>query len=62
MTDAMLEDVSRIEHITALKLGGSKRVTDAGLRHLARLPRLRHLDLSGTGITDRGLDVLRHAA
>jgi hypothetical protein len=34
-------------------------VTDAGVRHLSRLSRLRHLDLSGTGITDHGLDVLR---
>ena len=48
MTDAMLEDVSRIEHITALKLGGSRSVTDAGVRHLSRLSRLRYLDLSGT--------------
>ena len=59
MTDAMLEDVSRIEHITALKLGGSRSVTDAGVRHLSRLPRLRYLDLSGTSITDHGLEVLR---
>jgi Leucine Rich repeat len=59
MTDVMLEDVSRIEQITTLKLGGSKSVTDAGVSHLARLSRLRHLDLSGTGITDRGLEVLR---
>jgi hypothetical protein len=59
MTDPMLEDLSHAEHITVLKLGGSQRVTDAGVRHLARLPRLRHLDLSGTGITDLGLDVLR---
>ena len=29
------------------------------MRHLARLPALRHLDLSGTAITDRGLEVLR---
>ena len=55
----MLADVSRIEHITELRLGGSRSVTDAGVRHLARLPRLRHLDLSGTGITDQGLEVLR---
>ncbi len=60
MTDAMLDHASRLEHITALALGGSKELTDAGLEHLARLPRLRHLDLSGTGITDGGLEVLRH--
>ena len=29
------------------------------MRHLARLPRLRHLNLMGCGITDRGLEVLR---
>jgi Leucine Rich repeat len=59
MTDAMLEDVSRVEHVTTLKLGGSQSVTDAGVRHLSKLSRLRHLDLTGTGITDRGLEVLR---
>jgi hypothetical protein len=59
MTDAMLEDVARIEHITTLNLAGSRRVTDAGVCHLSRLSRLRHLDLSGTSITDHGLEVLR---
>jgi hypothetical protein len=59
MTDALLERVSRIEHITALDLSGSKGVSDAGLRLLARLPRLRELNLSGCGVTDRGLDILR---
>ena len=59
MTDAVLADVSRIESLTALDLGGSKAVTDDGVRHLARLPQLTHLDLSGTAITDRGLEVLR---
>jgi hypothetical protein len=59
MTDAMIQDISRFEHITALKLGGSRHLTDAGLSHVARLSRLRYLDLSGTSITDQGLDVLR---
>jgi Leucine Rich repeat len=59
MTDSVLDDVTRVEHITALKLGGSKALTDEGVHHLARLPRLQHLDLSGTAITDRGLAVLR---
>jgi hypothetical protein len=58
MTDAMLEDLGSIEHLQALRLGGSRGVTDAGMRHLAKLSRLRHLDLGGTNITDRGLDVL----
>jgi hypothetical protein len=59
MTDAMLGDLSRVEQITALRLGGSKGVTDLGIRHLVKLSRLKELDLSGTGITDRGLEVLR---
>jgi hypothetical protein len=59
MTDAVLADVSRVETITALDLGGSKELTDEGVRHLARLPALQHLDLSATAITDRGLQVLR---
>jgi hypothetical protein len=59
MTDAVLEDASRIESDTALDLNGSQALTDDGIRHLARLPKLKHLDLSGTGLTDRGLEVLR---
>jgi hypothetical protein len=59
MTDSMIQDLSHLEHITALKLGGSRSVTDAGVRYLSRLSRLRYLDLSGTGITDQGLEVLR---
>jgi hypothetical protein len=59
MTDAVLADVSRIETVTALDLGGSRAVTDEGVRQLARLPALKHLGLSGTAVTDRGLEVLR---
>jgi hypothetical protein len=59
MTDAVLADISRVETFTALDLGGSKALTDEGVRHLARLPALKHLDLSATAITDRGLQVLR---
>jgi Leucine-rich repeat (LRR) protein len=60
MTDKLLGDVSGIESVSSLELGGSKMLTDDGVRHLARLPHLKHLDLSGTAITDRALDVLRH--
>jgi hypothetical protein len=62
LTDAILERVVRVAHITRINFGGTKRVTDRGLRHLARLPRLEQLDLSeypGGRITDRGLEVLR---
>jgi hypothetical protein len=60
MTDAALERLAHLDFVTALNLGGSKRLTDDGLRHLARMPKLRELDLSGweNPITDRGLEVL----
>jgi Leucine Rich Repeat (LRR) protein len=59
MTDAVLEQLSRVEGIQELRLGNSKGVTDNGLRHLRSLQQLRHLDLSMTAVTDRGLEVLR---
>jgi hypothetical protein len=63
MTDAVLERVSHLDQITSLNLGGSRRLTDDGLLHLARMPQLVELDLSeypGGRLTDRGLQVLRH--
>jgi hypothetical protein len=59
MTDAMLADVRRVDHLVRLDASGSKAVTDEGVRALAGLPNLRHLDLGGTAITDRALDGLR---
>jgi ankyrin repeat protein len=61
MTDTALERISRLSHVRSLKIGGSTKLTDEGLLHLARMPQLQHLDLSGweMQITDRGLAVLR---
>jgi len=42
-----------------LDLAGSRQISDRGLRFLARLPQLRHLNLTACPITDRGLEVLR---
>ena len=58
MTDELLERVSHLPHVTHLELEGSKHLSDHGLRHLARLPHLKRLNLMGTRITDRGLEVL----
>jgi hypothetical protein len=63
MTDAVLERLSHLGQVTCLHLGGSKRLTDDGLLHLARMPQLVELDLSeypGGRLTDRGLAVLRN--
>jgi hypothetical protein len=59
MTDALLERVSRLDHLTSLDLGGSKRLTTAGFRHLERMTQLRELELSGTSFGDRDLAVVR---
>jgi hypothetical protein len=59
MTDAVMNDVARLEHLTSLHVEGSHAFTDDGMRLLARLPNLRHLHAGGTAITDRGLEVLR---
>jgi hypothetical protein len=63
ITDDVLRRIATLDHVTALNLGGSRQLTDAGLQHLARMPQLEMLGLSeypGGRITDRGLDVLRH--
>ena len=60
VTDATLARIAELEQVTALCLGGSRGLTDDGLLHLARMPQLEYLDLSGGKLTDRGLDALRH--
>ena len=37
MTDAVLDRVANVGHITRINFGGTKHLTDRGLRHLARL-------------------------
>jgi hypothetical protein len=58
MTDDVLERISRLEHVEELDLGASRGITDEGLRHLARLPRLRNVQLGGCAIGDAGLEAL----
>jgi ankyrin repeat protein len=63
MTDALLTRVARLDHVTSLRLGASRELTDAGVHQLARMPQLQQLDFSeypGGWLTDRGLEVLRH--
>ena len=60
MTDAVLARIAKLSHVTTLRLEGSRQLTDEGLRHLAAMPQLQHLVLSGAKISDAGLDVLRH--
>ena len=59
MTDEILENISHLEHVVSLRLSNSKALTDAGIRHLVRMPQLRELDLSMTAVSERGLEVIR---
>ena len=63
MTDVVLRQLANLDHVTELRLGGSRELTDDGLLQLARMPQLERLDLSeypGGKLTDCGLEVLRH--
>lgn len=57
--DDDLEIVSQQDQITSLNLDGSKRLTEKGLQHLARMPQLGELTMGGQ-ITDRALEALSH--
>src|SRR5262245_46378657 len=62
MTDAAMERLSQLGDVTHLNIGGAMRLTDEGLKHLARMPQLQVLEVGGwkTPITDRGFKALRH--
>ncbi len=63
LTDARLARIAELDHVTSLTLGGARQLTGEGLRQLARMPQLQHLNLSqypGGALADGGLEVLRH--
>ncbi|HEV8362748.1 MAG TPA: hypothetical protein VGQ52_04460 [Gemmatimonadaceae bacterium] len=60
LTDSAAARLTRLDHVTALDLDGSRRLTDDGLLLLAQMPQLQELNVSGPGISDRGLAVLRN--
>jgi hypothetical protein len=61
MTDGAMERLARLDFVTRINVDGARQLTDDGFRHLARMPQLQELDLSGyhSPVTDRGLEGLR---
>jgi ankyrin repeat protein len=62
ITDEVMARVADSIPLTRIDLGGSRELSDDGLKHLARMPQLQELVLSeypGGKLTDRGLEVLR---
>jgi predicted Ser/Thr protein kinase len=57
LSDAGFAHVARFREVRVLVVAGA-RVTDDGLKPLAALPRLAHLGLSGTPVTDKAAAVL----
>lgn len=55
MTDARASQLAHLPHLTSLRLDGSRELSDDGIRALAALPNLQHLDLQGTAITDQAV-------
>lgn len=59
MTDALVRDIVGMSQLTTLRLSGSQGLTDEGVKLLASMTQLEHLDLSSTAVTDVGLAALR---
>jgi hypothetical protein len=61
MDDAAMATLTAVPHVRALKLHGSNRLTDNGLRHLAAFGELEEIALGGwhSPMTDAGFSALR---
>src|SRR5262245_26647759 len=53
INDQRLENLSKLRHVEELRIFHAP-VTNQGLRHIAGLKKLRHLDLGYTKISDEG--------
>ena len=59
ITDASLEMLCRIKSLEEIELWECQKVTDEGISHLATLPKLRKLEVSGlSNVTLAGTTVL----
>lgn len=59
VTDAGLTHVAALSALHTLALNGNPGITDVGLSRLTRLTRLRWLFISGTAVSQAGVDSLR---
>ena len=59
VTDEGMEIVSRMRTLHTVNLSGSKKIGDRGVMHLARMPRLKGLDLCESSVTVEGLQPLK---
>jgi len=55
ITDKGLQVLQKLPNIERLSLHGANNISNDGLKEVARLKNLKHLELAGTNITDDGL-------
>jgi hypothetical protein len=56
--DSVIAALGRVPTLRRLELGGSRELSDAGVRMLRHLPALEELELNGGNFTDAGLEAL----
>jgi internalin A len=59
ITEAVMEQIGRLDQLEVLQASGAKGVTDVGVAHLRGLTHLRELRLGGAKVTGAGLVHLR---
>lgn len=60
LKDKDLEPIGHLKNLESLTLHENKKITDNGLKYLAKLPNLHYLDVGQTSITINGLKVLKN--
>ena len=59
LNDKDLIAVGQMKSLTSLTLHENSKLTDKGIQHLAKLPKLRYIDIGQTKVTVPGMNVLK---
>lgn len=59
VTDADLQHLEALAELEDLSVAGCRKVSDAGVKHVGGLRKLRRLDLMDTQLTDAGIENLK---
>lgn len=59
LDDESLLPISRSKTIQALSIGTNRNITDAGMKHIAKMKQLKYLDLYGTSVTPKAISILK---
>ncbi len=59
LNNNIVRRIADLESVEELYLMENPQITDPALQYLARMPNLHYVDLSGTGVTEKGLEWFR---